>query len=82
MRCRCGKCMAVRRSDFGAGVRWVRLVRDRWFDPRTGQVTCDRWTPVELDADEDGRSQCPTCRDVLTAGGHALREQAQMQLTL
>lgn len=82
MRCHCGRCQAVRRSVWGGGYRWVRLARDRWWDTRHATVTHDRWTLQELESDADGRAQCPHCRDLLTAGGHAIREQAQMQLTL
>jgi len=74
--------MGIKRSDWGAGVRWVRFVRDRWYDTRLERVTCDRVELVELETDEEGRAQCPHCRDLLTAGGQAIREQAQMQLTL
>lgn len=82
MRCGCGKCQAIRRSEWTGGYRWAQYVRDRWFDPHLGRVTCERWRLQDLPADADGRSQCPHCRDILTASGHALREQAQMQLTL
>ena len=82
MRCRCGICQAIRRSDWGAGVRWARYQLDRWYDTRTGQVTCHRWRLIELPTDADGRAQCPACRDILLASGRAVPEQAQMQLTL
>jgi len=82
MRCRCGMCQAIRRSDWSGGVRWARYRLDRWFDTRTAQITCHRWRLVELETDADGRAQCPACRDILLASGRAVPEQAQLQLTL
>ena len=80
MRCGCGRCQAIRQSDWDGGYRWAQYVADRWFDTRTGQVTCSRWRLVDLPTDADGRAQCPACRDILTAGGHAIREQAQLEM--
>lgn len=82
MRCSCGRSVAVRRSQWTGGMRWVYLRRDRWWSVSHRQVTCDRVIVEDLGADEHGRAQCPHCRDMLLASGQAVPEQEQMEMAL
>ena len=80
MRCRCGQCRAVIRSVWTGGYRWIRARRDRWWDTRTGTVTCDRTILEEIALHPRGTGQCPKCRDILLANGRATPEQAQLEM--
>jgi hypothetical protein len=69
-------------SQIDREVRWVQVVRDRWFDLELGVVTRDTVELRMLPTDQDGRAQCPDCRNLLWPCGKVTPEQAQLRLAM